>query len=51
MLVGKVGAYPNEEHYTWVSSWPYPRTLDKAGKACQRGIFATLLENSFFITF
>ncbi len=21
--------------HSWVGSWPYPQTLDKAGKACQ----------------
>jgi hypothetical protein len=25
----------DEALHSWVSSWPYPQTLDKSGKACQ----------------
>ncbi len=39
MFVTKVGAYPSGTYFQVLSSnvgyWPYPQTLDYAGKACQ----------------
>jgi hypothetical protein len=39
MFVNKVGAYPSETYFqvlsSTVGSWPYPQTLDWAGKAYQ----------------
>jgi len=38
-FVVKTGAYPSEApikvRHSRGGSWPYPQTLDKAGKACQ----------------
>ncbi len=37
--MGKARSLPQrgvpERGFTWVGSWPYPQTLDEAGKACQ----------------
>jgi hypothetical protein len=37
MFTGKAGAYPSGAPVLppKVGPWPYPQTLDQAGKACQ----------------
>jgi hypothetical protein len=39
MFASKAGAYPSE------GSWPYPQTLNKAGKACRDK------HSSFFVNY
>jgi hypothetical protein len=52
MLAGRAGAY-SSGCTLWVGTWPYPKTLDSAGNACQGqtsllGIFVSNDRKKFY---